>query len=103
MTTFPSATRELRVARRGQITLPKALRDNYRIHEGDALTLVDLGGVFVLSPRRSEIDRMADEVAEELAAKGESLASMLDAVREARAIYEVDREDPPGAGEQDGT
>jgi AbrB family looped-hinge helix DNA binding protein len=75
------------VASRGQITLPKALRDTYHILEGDALTLVDLGGVFVLSPRRLGIGHMADEVANELAAQGENFASMLDAVREARDSY----------------
>jgi AbrB family looped-hinge helix DNA binding protein len=74
----------VRVARRGLLTLPKALRDAYNIAPGDALTLLDLGGVFVLSPRLSEVDALADPIATDLQARGETLASMLQALREER-------------------
>jgi len=77
----------IQVARRGLVTLPKALRQAYSIQEGDQLTLLDLGGVFVLSPRRSEIDRIADQLRTTLVEKGESLESMLQALREARQRY----------------
>jgi AbrB family looped-hinge helix DNA binding protein len=75
------------VAQRGLVTLPKALRETYRIQEGDTLTLLDLGGVFVLSPRRSEIDGLADKISTALVEQGESLESMLQALREAREGY----------------
>ena len=77
----------LQVAQRGLITLPKALRDIYRIREGDTLTLLDLGGVFVLSPHRSTIDGLAEELRSSLLDQGESLESMLQALREARQKY----------------
>lgn len=77
----------LQLAQRGVVTLPKALRDAYNLESGDILTLIDLGGVFVLSPRRVEVDRMADQIAKDLAGKGESLESMLTALREARERY----------------
>jgi len=77
----------IQVARRGLVTLPKALRQAYSIQEGDQLTLLDLGGVFVLSPRRSEIDRIADQLRTTLLEKGESLEGMLQALREARQRY----------------
>jgi bifunctional DNA-binding transcriptional regulator/antitoxin component of YhaV-PrlF toxin-antitoxin module len=79
----------VQVAQRGLITLPKALRETYRIQEGDLLTLLDLGGVFVLSPRRFEIDRLADELRDALIGQGESLESMLQTLREARESYEA--------------
>jgi len=69
------------------VTLPKALREMYNIQEGDQLTLLDLGGVFVLSPRRSEVDRLADQLRASLVEQGESLESMLQALREARQRY----------------
>lgn len=78
----------VQVAQRGLVTLPKALRDTYRIREGDQLTLLDLGGVFVISPRRSEIDVLAEALSDSLAEQGESLESMLRALREARQRYE---------------
>ena len=77
----------LQVAQRGLITLPKALRQAYRIREGDTLTLLDLGGVFVLSPHRSAIDGLAEELRATLLDQGENLESMLQALREAREQY----------------
>jgi AbrB family looped-hinge helix DNA binding protein len=78
----------VQVAQRGLVTLPKALRDTYRIREGDQLTLLDLGGVFVISPRRSEIDVLAEALSDSLVEQGESLESMLRALREARQRYD---------------
>jgi AbrB family looped-hinge helix DNA binding protein len=78
---------EVQVAQRGLITLPKALRDAYGIRPGDKLTLLDLGGVFVLSPRRSEVEALADRLAAEWQGRGETLESMLGALREERARY----------------
>lgn len=77
----------VQVAQRGLITLPKTLREDYNIHPGDSLTLLDLGGVFVLSPRRSEVDTIADKLRTEWQDKGETLESMLQALREERAEY----------------
>jgi AbrB family looped-hinge helix DNA binding protein len=78
------ASVDIQMAQRGLITIPKSLRESYGMQPGDTLTLIDLGGVFVLSPRRSEIDVIADKIAEEWAEDGETLESMLVALREAR-------------------
>ena len=78
----------LHVAQRGLITIPKSLREAYGIQPGDALTLLDLGGVFVLSPKASQIDTLADRIAAELQDRGETLESMLQALREERERYD---------------
>jgi bifunctional DNA-binding transcriptional regulator/antitoxin component of YhaV-PrlF toxin-antitoxin module len=83
-----SDTMTVQVAQRGVLTLPKSLRQAYHIQEGDLLTLLDLGGVFVLTPRRTEIDDIADELRSILFEQGESLESMLQALREARQKYD---------------
>ena len=80
-------TTTVQVAKRGLLTLPKALREAYNIKSGDALALLDLGGVFLLSPRLSEIDALADTIAADLQAQGETLESMLQALREEREKY----------------
>lgn len=77
----------LHMAQRGLITIPKTLREAYGLQPGDALTLLDLGGVLVLSPKPSQVDELADRIAAELQAKGESLESMLQALREERGRY----------------
>ena len=81
-------TMDVQVAARGLITLPVTLRRAYGIQPGDRLTLLDMGGVFVLGRRPSKIDALAEGVAEQLHAKGEGMASMLRAIREERARYE---------------
>jgi bifunctional DNA-binding transcriptional regulator/antitoxin component of YhaV-PrlF toxin-antitoxin module len=81
-------TMTIQVAQRGLVTLPKALREAYRLNPGDELTLLDLGGVFLLIPRRSEVDVLADKISMVLVGQGETLESMLKALRESREHYE---------------
>lgn len=61
----------LQMSKRGVITIPKSLRDSYGTQPGDTFTLLDLGGVFVLNPRRSEIDAIADKIAAQWAENGQ--------------------------------
>jgi len=74
----------LQMAQRGVITIPKSLRDSYGMRSGDTFTLLDLGGIFVLNPRRSEIDAIADKVAAQWTEDGETLETMLKSLREER-------------------
>ncbi|HEY45438.1 MAG TPA: AbrB/MazE/SpoVT family DNA-binding domain-containing protein [Anaerolineae bacterium] len=80
-------TLNLQMAQRGLLTLPKVLRETYNLKPGDQFTLLDLGGVFVLSPRPSEIDDLADRITRELIEEGESLETMLHTLREERNRY----------------
>jgi len=74
----------LQMAQRGVITIPRSVRESYGMKPGDTFTLLDLGGVLVLSPQRSEIDVIADRIAQEWAERGETLETMLRALREER-------------------
>ena len=85
-----SNTFQVQVVRRGIITLPKELRDQNNIEEGDTLTLIDLGdGVVLMRPGRSRVDEIADKLAREWQDSGESLESMLTTLREVRAEYDT--------------
>ena len=77
----------VRMSQRGVLTLPKALRESYNLRPGDSFTLLDLGGVFVLSPHRSQVDSLADGITQSLTERGETLESMLHALREERERY----------------
>ena len=74
----------LQMSKRGIITIPKPLRESYNLNPGDTFSLIDLGGVFVLSPQRSEIDVIADKIAAQWEEDGASLESMLQALRDER-------------------
>jgi bifunctional DNA-binding transcriptional regulator/antitoxin component of YhaV-PrlF toxin-antitoxin module len=68
----------------GVITFPKPLRESYRLEAGDEFTLLDIGGVFVLTPVRSQIDALADQITEAMVEQGETLEDMLVTLREER-------------------
>jgi len=74
----------LQMAQRGVITIPKALRESYNIQTGDTFTLIDLDGVFVLRPARSEVGALANRLAVQWAEDGQTLETMLEALREER-------------------
>ena len=72
----------------GKFSLPAEFLDKYRLEEGETFSIVDLGnGSFLLSPRRSRVEELADQIRLELEARGESLESMLKTLREVRAEY----------------
>jgi AbrB family looped-hinge helix DNA binding protein len=78
-------TFQIKVRRRGIITLPRELRDHNNIEEGDVLRLMDLGnGVLVMSPQHSSVNEIADKLAKEWFSSGETLESLLDTLREVR-------------------
>jgi AbrB family looped-hinge helix DNA binding protein len=86
-------TFQVQVVRRGVITLPKELREQNEIREGDTLTLIDLGdGIVVMSPRRSQVDEIADRLAKQWRDSGETLESMLSTLREVRTEYHAKKE-----------
>ncbi len=54
------------------------------MQSGDTFTFLDLGGVFVLNPHRSEIDVLAEKIAAQWSKDGETLETMFQALREER-------------------
>ncbi len=74
----------IQVAQRGLVTLPQEVRKAHNIEPGQQMTLLDLDGVFVLSPRPSQVDALAARITQELTDRGETLASMLKALQEVR-------------------
>lgn len=52
----------IRVRGRGTVTLPAPLRAKYRLDEGTTLTLVDLDGAILLTPRFLIVPRLAAEI-----------------------------------------
>lgn len=54
--------RTVQVRDRGVVTLPKPLRERYGLGVGDVLDVLDLDGVFVLSPRASVVPELSAEI-----------------------------------------
>ncbi len=62
MTRTTTTTTTIQIRGRGTLTLPAALREKYRLDEGDPLTVVDLDGAVLLSPRLLVVPRLAAEM-----------------------------------------
>lgn len=81
-------TMTVQMTQRGVLVLPKDLREAYNLQPGDSFSLLDLGGVFVISPRHSEIDALADRISQKLQEQGETLEGMLQMLRDEREAYD---------------
>lgn len=68
----------IRVRPRGQVTIPRKLRDTLAIEEGDMLTLVQIGDAIFLSPKPVRTFALADKIADMMAEDGVSLADLLE-------------------------
>lgn len=84
-----SDTISIQMGQRGVVILPKPLRDTYHLQPGDNFTLLDLGGVFILSPGHTQIDTLAGQISRSLMEQGETLESMLLVLREEREQYDA--------------
>lgn len=81
----------VQVSRRGNITLPSNIRQKYGIQPGDTLSLIDLDGVFVLSPLESLVPELAREIEKVRLEAGVDTSELLQALREERSRYVRER------------
>jgi AbrB family looped-hinge helix DNA binding protein len=83
-------TFQVQVVRPGIITLPKELREHNNIEDGDLLNLIELGeGVVVMHRQSSRVDEIANKLAKEWQDSGESLETMLSALRDVRVENDI--------------
>jgi bifunctional DNA-binding transcriptional regulator/antitoxin component of YhaV-PrlF toxin-antitoxin module len=83
-----AASTVLQMRSKGSLTVPIELRRKYGLDEGALLTLIDLGdGSFLLTPRVTQVDRLADRVAEAVQREGLSLDDLLQVLNEERERY----------------
>ena len=78
----------VRLRQRGQITMPREVRDRLNVNEGDTLTLVQVGSTLILTPKRPVVPLLADRFVELMEKEGVTLADLLLGLEEERAaIY----------------
>lgn len=88
----------VQVRQRGQVTLPRKLRESLAIEEGDTLVAVPVGDTLMLLPQRLRVPELADQLAGMMEEAGLSLADLLEdlpRIREElyRERYETGREE----------
>lgn len=77
----------LQVRQRGTLTLPSTLREKYGIQPGDTFSLVDLDGIFVLTPMVPMVPELAREIERLRQAAGLTVEDLLTGLREQREKY----------------
>ena len=77
----------VQVRQRGTLTLPADLRAKYGIKPGDTFRLVDLDGIFVLTPMVPMVPELAREIDRLRREAGLSIEELLTGLREQREQY----------------
>lgn len=77
----------IQVRQRGTVTLPSDLRNKYGIREGDTFRVIDLDGIFVLTPMTPMVPELAREIEKARLEAGLSIEDLLRALREKRENY----------------
>jgi AbrB family looped-hinge helix DNA binding protein len=77
----------VQVRDRGVLTLPAELREKYGIQSGDTFRLVDLDGMFVLTPMVPMVPDLAHEIERARIEAGLSTDDLLRSLREQRERY----------------
>ncbi len=78
------ASHTIELAQRGQVTIPKSLREQYNWETGQQFSIIDLGGVVVMSPRTSKVVALANQLRDNLIKDGATLEDMLAELRRIR-------------------
>jgi AbrB family looped-hinge helix DNA binding protein len=92
---MPISEARVQIGKRGTVTLPASLRKRYGLGAGDLLTVIDLGGVFVLSPQVSIVSKIAAEIEQMREEAGLSLDDLLEGLDEQRRRFYQERYGSP--------
>ena len=74
----------VQVRKRGVLTLTAELREKYDIEEGDTFRLVDLDGIFVITPMVPMVPELAREIERLREEAGLSIEELLEGLRQER-------------------
>lgn len=77
----------IQVRKRGVLTLPNELREKYGIREGETFRVVDLDGVFILTPMAPMVPELAREIERARIEAGLTTEELLASLREQRERY----------------
>ncbi|MDZ7843620.1 MAG: AbrB/MazE/SpoVT family DNA-binding domain-containing protein [Anaerolineales bacterium] len=77
----------IQVRKRGVVTIPSELREKYDIQEGDTYQLVDMDGIFVLTPMTPLVPELAREIERYKREAGVSTEDLIQGLREERKRY----------------
>ena len=69
---------------RGQLTIPKKIREMGHLEEGQVVTIIPVGDSLIITPKRLELDEARRQIKKVLKASGISLEKLLAGLKEER-------------------
>jgi len=76
------ATSEIKA--RGQLTIPKKIRELSNLEEGQAVSIISLGDSIVITPKRLELDEARREIRKVLKSSKITIEELMNGLREER-------------------
>ena len=76
----------VRVQAEGVISIPPAVREKLNLTEGEILTLVQVGNVFLLANKTPQVTQFADKMVSIMEAEGVSLEELLEGLETERQL-----------------
>ena len=69
---------------RGQLTIPKKIRDMSHLEEGQVVSIIPLGDSVIITPKRLELDEARRQIRKIVKASGISAEELLKGLKEER-------------------
>lgn len=69
---------------RGQLTIPKKVREEGNLYEGEAVSIIPIGDSILVTPRRLELDEARREMRKIMKASGVTLDALLEGLEDER-------------------
>ena len=70
---------------RGQLTIPKKIREMSQIEEGNVVSILPIGDSLIITPRRLELDEARRQLKQLVKASGLTLEELIGGLKEERA------------------
>ncbi|MBM3241531.1 hypothetical protein FJZ31_35060 [Candidatus Poribacteria bacterium] len=80
-------TLTIQINQQGTLSLPFELQTKYNLNEGDVLTLLDLDGIFLLTPKPSIVSILADKIEQLRQKEGLSIEDLIEGLDKQRQRY----------------
>lgn len=69
---------------RGQLTIPKKIRDMSHLEEGQVVSIIPMGDSVIITPKRLELDEARRQIRKIVKASGISVEELLTGLKEER-------------------
>jgi len=74
---------------RGQLTIPKKVREEGNLYEGETVSIIPIGDSILVTPKRLELNEARREIRKIMKASGVTLEALLDGLEDERgALFE---------------